>query len=602
MNTFRNIAIIAHVDHGKTTLVDALLKQSGTFDAHQVVETRVMDSFDQEKERGITIYAKNTALQFEDCKINIVDTPGHADFGSEVERVLRMVDSVLLVVDAYEGPMPQTKFVLSKSLAMGHNPIVIINKIDKPSARPDWVIDQLFDLFVTLEATDAQLDFPICYTVAKQGIAGLETNEMADNITPLFRVIMDKVPPAQSNISKPFKMQVTNLAYDNFLGRMAVGRVYEGLVKRNQEVTVLTQDGKIKTAKISEVLTTVGLQRIKVEQAVSGDIVTLAGISDIYVGDTISADKKTDPMPVIAIDEPTLKMTFMVNSSPFAGQDGKLLTSRQIRERLERELEVNVGMSMDLSNPDAYVVCGRGELHLSVLIESMRREGFELQVGAPEVIFKVIDGKKMEPCERVNIFVPSEFSGSIIAELSKRKGELLNLQDNDDTTHIEYLIPSRGLLGFKSQFTSMTKGEGILSSVFDSYAPHKGEIERRDVGSMISGESGTAMAYSLWNLQERGPLFIRAATPIYEGMIIGEHLKGGDLNVNATKNKKLTNVRASGKDDALNLVPIRAISLEQAIDYIGEDELVEVTPKNIRLRKKYLRESDRRRAKRGLVK
>ena len=602
MNTFRNIAIIAHVDHGKTTLVDALLKQSGTFDAHQVVETRVMDSFDQEKERGITIYAKNTALQFEDCKINIVDTPGHADFGSEVERVLRMVDSVLLVVDAYEGPMPQTKFVLSKSLAMGHNPIVIINKIDKPSARPDWVIDQLFDLFVTLEATDAQLDFPICYTVAKQGIAGLETNEMADNITPLFRVIMDKVPPAQSNISKPFKMQVTNLAYDNFLGRMAVGRVYEGLVKRNQEVTVLTQDGKIKTAKISEVLTTVGLQRIKVEQAVSGDIVTLAGISDIYVGDTISADKKTDPMPVIAIDEPTLKMTFMVNSSPFAGQDGKLLTSRQIRERLERELEVNVGMSMDLSNPDAYVVCGRGELHLSVLIESMRREGFELQVGAPEVIFKVVDGTKMEPCERVNIFVPSEFSGSIIAELSKRKGELLNLQDNDDTTHIEYLIPSRGLLGFKSQFTSMTKGEGILSSVFDSYAPHKGEIERRDVGSMISGESGTAMAYSLWNLQERGPLFIRAATPIYEGMIIGEHLKGGDLNVNATKNKKLTNVRASGKDDALNLVPIRAISLEQAIDYIGEDELVEVTPKNIRLRKKYLRESDRRRAKRGLVK
>ena len=602
MNTFRNIAIIAHVDHGKTTLVDALLKQSGTFDAHQVVETRVMDSFDQEKERGITIYAKNTALQFEDCKINIVDTPGHADFGSEVERVLRMVDSVLLVVDAYEGPMPQTKFVLSKSLAMGHNPIVIINKIDKPSARPDWVIDQLFDLFVTLEATDAQLDFPICYTVAKQGIAGLETNEMADNITPLFRVIMDKVPPAQSNISKPFKMQVTNLAYDNFLGRMAVGRVYEGLVKRNQEVTVLTQDGKIKTAKISEVLTTVGLQRIKVEQAVSGDIVTLAGISDIYVGDTISADKKTDPMPVIAIDEPTLKMTFMVNSSPFAGQDGKLLTSRQIRERLERELEVNVGMSMDLSNPDAYVVCGRGELHLSVLIESMRREGFELQVGAPEVIFKVIDGKKMEPCERVNIFVPSEFSGSIIAELSKRKGELLNLQDNNDTTHIEYLIPSRGLLGFKSQFTSMTKGEGILSSVFDSYAPHKGEIERRDVGSMISGESGTAMAYSLWNLQERGPLFIRAATPIYEGMIIGEHLKGGDLNVNATKNKKLTNVRASGKDDALNLVPIREISLEQAIDYIGEDELVEVTPKNIRLRKKYLRESDRRRAKRGLTK
>ncbi len=602
MNTFRNIAIIAHVDHGKTTLVDALLKQSGTFDAHQVVETRVMDSFDQEKERGITIYAKNTALQFEDCKINIVDTPGHADFGSEVERVLRMVDSVLLVVDAYEGPMPQTKFVLSKSLAMGHNPIVIINKIDKPSARPDWVIDQLFDLFVTLEATDAQLDFPICYTVAKQGIAGLETNEMADNITPLFRVIMDKVPPAQSNISKPFKMQVTNLAYDNFLGRMAVGRVYEGLVKRNQEVTVLTQDGKIKTAKISEVLTTVGLQRIKVEQAVSGDIVTLAGISDIYVGDTISADKKTHPMPVIAIDEPTLKMTFMVNSSPFAGQDGKLLTSRQIRERLERELEVNVGMSMDLSNPDAYVVCGRGELHLSVLIESMRREGFELQVGAPEVIFKVIDGKKMEPCERVNIFVPSEFSGSIIAELSKRKGELLNLQDNNDTTHIEYLIPSRGLLGFKSQFTSMTKGEGILSSVFDSYAPHKGEIERRDVGSMISGESGTAMAYSLWNLQERGPLFIRAATPIYEGMIIGEHLKGGDLNVNATKNKKLTNVRASGKDDALNLVPIREISLEQAIDYIGEDELVEVTPKNIRLRKKYLRESDRRRAKRGLTK
>ena len=599
MHNFRNIAIIAHVDHGKTTLVDALLQQSGTFRANQVVENRVMDSFDQEKERGITIYAKNTSLMVGDCKINVVDTPGHADFGSEVERVLLMVDSVLLVVDAYEGPMPQTKFVLSKSLELGLRPIVLINKVDKPSARCDWVVDSLFDLFVTLGADEEQLDFPICYSIAKQGRAGYEADKLEDNVQPIFEMIIKHVPQAQTDASLPLRMQVSNLAYDNFLGRMAVGRLYEGSVKRGQEVTVTNQAGEQRRAKISEVLITEGLHREKVDMATSGEIVTLGGLSGIDVGDTIAANNSIERMPVIQIDEPTLKMSIMVNDSPFAGQSGTFLTSRQIRERLEREEEINVGMRFDFSNPDCFIVSGRGELHLAVLIESMRREKFELQVGAPEVIFREENGVKNEPIERVAISAPTSMVGNIISELGARKGEMMSLIEENDITSMEYLVPSRGLLGFKSRFTTLTKGEGILSSAFESYEAYKGDIEKRQVGSMICGENGATMAYSLWNLQERGPLFIGPAMPVYEGMIIGEHLKGSDLTVNPTKNKKLTNVRASGKDDAINLVPIRKLTLEQAIDYIGSDEYLEITPESIRLRKKYLTEAERRRHKRG---
>ena len=595
MYSFRNIAIIAHVDHGKTTLVDALLKQSGTFRKNQEIDTCVMDSFDQERERGITIYAKNTSIVVGDCKINVVDTPGHSDFGSEVERVIRMVDSVLLVVDAYEGPMPQTKFVLSKSLELGLRPIVVINKVDKPSARCNWVVNALFDLFINLDADEQQLNFPVCYAIAKEGKAGFEPDNLEDGIQPIFDLILQNVPAAQSDITLPLRMQVSNLAYDNFLGRMAVGRLYEGSVKRNQNVVVTSRDGKKRRAKISEVLTTEGLKRNKVLRALSGDIVTLAGISDIDVGDTIAANDKIEALPPIEIDKPTLKMSFMVNDSPFAGREGKLLTSRQIKERLEREREVNVGMEFDFSHSDSYTVSGRGELHLSVLIETMRREGFELQVGAPEVIFRNENGRKLEPIERVGISLPSVASGAVIAELGKRRGKMLNLFEENNIVQVEYLVPSRGLLGFKSQFTTLTKGEGILSTAFEKYDVYVGDIPKRQVGSLICGETGVAMAYSLWNLQERGPMFIEATTAVYEGMIIGEHLKGSDLTVNPTKNKKLTNVRASGKDDAINLIPIRRLSLEQAIDYIGADEYVEITPRHIRLRKKYCTESDRRR-------
>jgi len=595
MSSFRNIAIIAHVDHGKTTLVDALLKQSGTFHANEQVETCVMDSHDQEKERGITIYSKNTSIMVNDCKINIVDTPGHSDFGSEVERVIRMVDSVLLVVDAYEGPMPQTKFVLSKSLKLGLKPIVIINKVDKPSARCNWVINALFDLFINLDANEQQLDFPICYAIAKEGRAGLDPDNIEDNIQPIFDIITKNVPAVEANENLPLRMQVSNLAYDNFLGRMAIGRLYQGTVKRSQDVVVITRNGTKYNAKISEVLTTQGLNRNKVQQANCGDIVTLAGINHIDVGDSIVADADIEPMSPIDIDEPTLQMSFKVNDSPFAGTEGKFLTSRQIKERLEREREVNVGMRFDFSDADNYIVSGRGELHLSVLIETMRREGFELQVGAPEVIFKSDGSTKLEPIERVTINLPSEFSGAVISELGKRKGMMLNLFEENQISNIEYLVPTRGLLGFKSIFTTLTRGEGILAATFEKYDTFLGDIAKRDVGSLICGESGVAMAYSLWNLQERGPLFIAASTKVYEGMIIGEHLKGNDLTVNPTKNKKLTNVRAAGKDDAINLIPIRKLSLEQAIDYIGPDEYVEITPKSIRLRKKYLSEADRRR-------
>ena len=595
---YRNIAIIAHVDHGKTTLVDALLKQSGTFADHEQVDICVMDSNDQEKERGITIYAKNTAVMYNNTKINIVDTPGHADFGSEVERVLRMVDSVCLVVDAYEGPMPQTKFVLKKALELGLKPIVVINKIDKPTARPSEVIDMLFDLFVQLGATDEQLDFPIVYAIAREGIAVKELSDPRVNIHPIFDTVLEKVAEAPNDITKPFKMQIANLAFDNYIGRMGIGRVYEGVAKVGQTVTIVGNDGVRRTGKISKIFTSLGLKRIEVPQAEAGDIVTIAGIPDIYVGETVSSNPDTESMPAIHIDEPTLKMEFLVNDSPFAGKEGKFVTSRNIRDRLEKELEMNVGLKIDFENENSggYMVSGRGELHLSVLIETMRREGFELQVGAPQVIFHEEAGKKMEPMENVVIWVPESSSGTIIEHLGKRKGIMTNMSTENGITSMEFEVPTRGLLGFRSIFVVDTKGEGIMYSSFSKYDEYKGPIEKRDVGSMISACGGTTMAYSLWNLEDRGPILVDPATEVYEGMIIGEHLKGGDLVVNPTKNKQLTNVRASGTDEAIKLTPIRRMTLEDCLDYIGSDEYVEVTPKSLRLRKKFLTENERKRA------
>ena len=590
-----NIAIIAHVDHGKTTLVDALLKQSGAFRENEKVDVCVMDSNDQERERGITIYAKNTSIFYKGTKINIVDTPGHADFGSEVERALRMVDSVCLVVDAYEGPMPQTKFVLKKALALGIKPIVVINKIDKPTSRPDYVINALFDLFVQLGATDEQLDFPVCYAIAREGIAKLNLTDESKDIVPLFDLICEKVEIADQDPTKPLKMQVSNLAYDNFLWRMWVGRIYSGTVKVGQQVTIFSNKGETRKGKISEILTNEGLRKVKVPEGVAGDIIHIAGIPDIYIGETVAQDETVIPLEPITVTEPTLKMEFLVNNSPFAGRDGKYVTSRHIRDRLEKELEVNVGLKIDFDGSENYMVAGRGELHLSVLIETMRREWYELQVGSPEVIMKVENGVKTEPIERVSINVPSQFAGSVIEKMGKRRWEMQDMIEEHGLTNIEFLVPTRGLLGFKNEFTTITKGEGILTSAFEKYDAYKGEIEKRQVGSMIAGEGGIAMAYSLWKLQERGPIFINPGTELYGGMIIGEHLKWGELVVNATKNKQLTNVRASGTDEALTLTPIRKFTLEDALDYIGSDEYVEVTPNFVRLRKKYLNENDRKR-------
>lgn len=597
--SFRNIAIIAHVDHGKTTLVDELLKAWDGFDQRVGISERVMDSNAQEQERGITIYSKNTSIRYQGNKINIVDTPGHADFGSEVERVLRTVDSVCLVVDAYEGPMPQTKFVLKKSLELGLHPIVVINKMDKPSARPGWVVDQLFDLFVQLGAEEEQLNhlYEPIFAIAREGLAWRNEGDEKKDMTPLLDFIMEKVEHAPNDADKAFKMQVANLGYDNFLGRLGIGRIYEGTVKQGQDVFITDNEGKKRKGKITEILTNEGLEKVKVSEAEAGDIVTIAGIADIFVGETISTDENATPMPAISIDEPTLKMEFLVNNSPFAGREGKFVTSRQIRDRLEKELETNVGLKIDFDGGENYIVSGRGELHLSVLIETMRREGYELQVGAPVVIMHEENGQKMEPVERVTISVPSVAAGGVIAELGKRKGEMTNMFDENGVTNLEFLVPTRGLLGFKSEFTTLTKGEGLLSSGFEEFVPYKGNIEKRNRGSMISMENGIAMAYSLFNLQDRGTIFITPQTELYEGMILGESSKDQDLTVNATKNKKLTNVRASGTDEALKLTPPKIMSLEEAIDYISPDEYVEVTPENIRLRKKWLKEHERKKNK-----
>lgn len=594
---YLTIAIIAHVDHGKTTLVDALLKQGGAFRENQAIDVCVMDSNDQEKERGITIYSKNTAIQIGDTKVNIVDTPGHADFGSEVERVLRMVDSVLLLVDAYEGPMPQTRFVLRKSLELGLKPIVVINKIDKPTARPDWVLDQIFDLFVQLGATDEQCDFAHVYTIARDGVAKKELGDSSDNLGPLFDTILERVQPGKNDATAPFRMQIANLAYDSFTGRQGIGRITDGSVKNNANIFVIGNDGVKRKAKISKIMTSLGLQKAEISEAFAGDIVSIAGIPDIFVGETVVSDENTPALPPITIDPPTLKMQFFVNDSPFAGREGKFVTSRHIRDRLEKELEMNVGLQVDFKDDSSFMVSGRGELHLAVLIETMRREGFELQVGAPEVIFHEENGVRMEPFEKCVINVPDEVAGTIIEKMGKRRGIMQDLRSERGLTTLEFLIPTRGLLGFRREFTTLTRGEGILASSFEKYAPYAGDINKREVGSMISWENGVAMTYSLWNLQDRWPIFINPQTEIYEGMIIGEHLKWSDLVVNATKNKQLTNMRASGTDDAMNLVPPRLMTLEDALDYVGSDEYVEITPSTVRLRKKYLTENERKRNK-----
>ena len=595
MNIY-NVAIVAHVDHGKTTLVDALLKASEQFNEHKGLEERAMDNNDQEKERGITIYAKNASIQYKGNKINIVDTPGHADFGSEVERVLGTVDAVILVVDAYEGPMPQTKFVLRKSLELGHKVMVVINKIDKPMARPDEVVDLTFDLFGTLGASDEQLDFPYMYAIARDGIAIKDLSDEHKDITPLLDFFLEHVKPAEQNLEADFRMQPASLAYDNFVGRIAVGRVYEGSIKTNDNVTVINADGQRRPGKVSKIFTYQGMERIETNEAKAGDIVALAGLPNIYVGETITTNANAEQLPAIKVDPPALAIDFMVNDSPFAGREGDFVTGRHIRDRLEKELETNVGLKIEMSaGSDSIKVYGRGEMHIAVLIETMRREGFELQISQPEVIMQEINGKKHEPIENAVVNVPDDMSGAIIKALGPRKGVMTNMQSENGNTMMEFDIPTRGLLGFRSQFLILTRGEGTLYHSFDRFEEHKGEIVKRQVGSLISGETGTAMAYSLWKLQERGPLFIEAATDVYEGMIIGEHNQGTDLTVNPVKNKKLTNVRSSGADDALNLTPIVDMTLEKAIEYIDSDEYVEITPTTIRLRKKFLKEHERKR-------
>ncbi|MCD6109856.1 translational GTPase TypA [bacterium] len=590
----RNIAIIAHVDHGKTTLVDALLKAGGAFNSHETIEKRVMDSDDQEKERGITIYAKNASIHYKGTKINIVDTPGHADFGSEVERVLRTVDATILLVDAYEGPMPQTKFVLSKSLALGLPVLVVINKIDKPVARPDKVLDLTFDLFGSLNASDKQMDFPYIYTIARDGIAIQNLNDEHKDITPFLDFILKNVPTAKTDTKKEFKMQPATLSYDNFLGRMAIGRVYEGKIKTGQTVTVLNANGEKRSARVSNVFTFEGLKRVEVPEVEAGDIVAIAGIPDIYVGETITTDPNSEPLPAIKVDPPTLAMNFIVNNSPFAGREGKFLTSRNIRDRLLKELETNVGLRVEMTNnTDTFKVYGRGEMHLSVLIENMRREGFELQVSQPQVILREIDGVSSEPIETAIITVPENIAGKIIEILSTKKGVMKNMSNENGNTIMEFEIPTRGLLGFRSNFVILTKGEGTLYHSFSHFAPHCGKIDKRKVGSMISGVTGVSTAYALWNLQERGPIFIHPVTEVYEGMIIGEHNQGTDLVVNPIKGKKLSNVRSSSADEAINLITPVPITLEKALEYIQVDEYAEITPESIRLRKKYLTKNDR---------
>ena len=606
IQNLRNIAIVAHVDHGKTTLVDCLLKQSGTFTERTVLAERVMDSNDQEKERGITILSKNTAITWQGNRINIVDTPGHADFGGEVERVLSMVDSVLILVDAMDGPMPQTRFVTQKAFAMGFKPIVVVNKIDRPGARPDWVIDQVFDLFDKLGATNEQLDFPIVYASALHGYASLDDSAREGDMTPLYEAIMKHVAPPAVDPDGPFQMRISQLDYNNFVGLIGVGRIQRGKVRTNMPVSVIDRHGKKRQGKVLQVLGFMGLERIEVEEAEAGDIVAISGVADLSISDTICALDTPEALPALTVDEPTISMTFQVNNSPFAGSKehsgGKFITSRQIRERLERETLHNVALKVEEgSDPDKFLVSGRGELHLSVLIENMRREGFELAVSRPEVIIKEIDGQQMEPVEQLVVDIEEQHQGGVMEKLGVRKGQLKNMEsDGKGRVRLDYMIPARGLIGFQNEFRTLTQGSGLLFHVFDHYGPkEQGAIAKRQNGVMIANAAGATPAYSLGPLEERGKLFAAEGDNVYEGQLIGIHSKDNDLTVNAIKTKPLTNMRASGKDDAIKLTPAIKYTLEQALDFIEDDELVEVTPKEIRLRKKFLNESDRKRASRA---
>ena len=602
----RNIAIVAHVDHGKTTLVDQLLKQSGTLSERTVLAERVMDSNDQEKERGITILAKNTAINWQGNRINIVDTPGHADFGGEVERVLSMVDSVLILVDAMDGPMPQTRFVTQKAFAMGFKPIVVVNKIDRPGARPDWVIDQVFDLFDKLGATNEQLDFPIVYASALHGYASLDDSARSGDMTPLYEAIMQHVAAPEVDPDGPFQMRISQLDYNNFVGLIGIGRIQRGKLKKNMPVSVVDREGKKRQGKVVQVLGFLGLERIEVEDAQAGDIVAIAGVQDLSISDTVCALDTPEALPALTVDEPTISMTFQVNNSPFAGSKehsgGKFITSRQIRERLERETLHNVALKVEeTQDADKFLVSGRGELHLSVLIENMRREGYELAVSRPEVIIKEIDGQLMEPVEQLVVDVEEQHQGGVMEKLGIRKGQLKNMEpDGKGRVRLDYMIPARGLIGFQNEFKTLTQGSGLLFHVFDHYGPKEtGAIAKRNNGVMIANAPGMTPAYSLGPLEERGRLFAAEGDNVYEGQLVGIHSKDNDLTVNVIKGKPLTNVRASGKDDAIKLTPALKYSLEQALDFIEDDELVEVTPKEIRLRKKLLTESDRKRASRA---
>ena len=595
-NDIRNIAIIAHVDHGKTTLVYAMFKASHVFRTNEKMDERVMDSNDLEKERGITILSKNTAVMYNDIKINIVDTPGHADFGGEVERVLKMVDSVLLVVDSYEGPMPQTKFVLKKALELKLKPIVVINKIDKPNARPENVIDEVFDLFLELGADDEQLDFPIIYASAREGFARFNVEDTNEDMEPLFKTIVDHVEPPKGEMDGPFQMLVTTLDSSEYVGKIAIGKIHRGTVKKNQNVALVRQDGTKSNYRITAVFGYNGLKREEVEEAGLGDIIAVSGVLDANIGETIADAQNPEALPFVKIDEPTLSMNFMVNDSPFAGKEGEFVTSRHLRDRLMKELETNVSLRVKEITPDCFEVSGRGELHLSVLIETMRREGFELQVSKPSVIFKEENGKKVEPMEHLTIDVPEEFMGAVMEKMGPRKGEMVNMTSAvNGYTRLEFSIPARGLIGFRNEFMTDTKGNGIMNHVFEGYAPYKGEIDSRSRGSIVSFEQGDAIAYGLFNAQERGRLFITPGTPVYQGMVVGECSRAEDLDINVCKGKKLTNTRASGSDDAVKLVPVTPMTLEQSIEFIGNDELVEVTPESIRIRKRYLDAAERKR-------
>jgi GTP-binding protein len=599
MRKIINIAIIAHVDHGKTTLTDHLLRQGGAFGERDEIPELVMDSYDLERERGITIFSKNCSIHYQDHKINIVDTPGHADFGSEVERVLKMVDSVLLLVDAKEGPMPQTKFVLSKSLKLGLRPIVVINKIDKvdkEGRRAHKVIDLIFDLFVKLDASDEQLDFPVVYCISREGMAKYNFEDEGKDLGPLFETILKHVPPYPDKSAGPLQMQVANLAYDDYVGRIAIGRVTSGKLGKNMNIVVSKRDGSIVPGKITKLSIFEGLKQVEIETADCGDIVSIAGIPDITIGETICSADDPRPMPLLQIDEPTLTMEFLVNDSPFAGRDGKYVTNRHLRERMERELQTNVGLKLEpLGGTEGFRVSGRGELHLSILLEQMRREGYEAQVSQPKVIFKTIHGEKLEPIEQAIITVPDEFTGAVIEKLGKRRGEMQEMTSKSGTTTMIYLVPTRGLLGFRAEFIMDTKGEGILHHSFNRYERFKGEIPRRQNGVLVSGNTGTTASYALENLQDRSRLFVGPAREVYEGMIVGENARRQDMTVNPTKEKKQTNIRAAGADEAIRLTPPINLTLEQALEFIDDDELVEVTPHHIRLRKKYLTEHERSR-------